>query len=263
MKSACRDRRLLLCALGLIFVSKRSHIEVKAFVPPSAAGGIYSSNYSAVSTSSTAKFNWLGDLWEEIIEFSTYGPSERRMIKARRQEEAALKEQQQARDDMTISFREAKQKLEEESSSQISQAATIRSRDESLSIEAFQAATASAGIKKETEPQAECPMDGYQLRDLIVSKWKVPVDIDFERVGGQVFITALPVVGYGTRFSRHMTELDYLMHLQAIAEILHRYDNLDRWVAFVEMTNAVPKPGTQSVPLRLDLSAKDLEQIFG
>jgi hypothetical protein len=200
----------------------------------------------------TIHFNWLGDLWAEIIEFSTYGPSERRMLKARRQaEQEAVSE---------TSFQEAakqSQKFKQKPTSK------YLNDEESLSLEAFQAVTSASSVKDSPDnKKEECPIDGYGLRDLIVAKWKVPIDIDFERIGGQVYITALPIVGYGTQFSRHLTELDYLMHLQAIVEILHRYENLDPWLAFVETTNASPKPGTQSVPFRLNISDSDLDRIF-
>jgi hypothetical protein len=31
----------------------------------------------------TRQCNWIGDLWTEVIEFSTYGPGERKLLKVR------------------------------------------------------------------------------------------------------------------------------------------------------------------------------------
>jgi len=104
--------------------------------------------------------------------------------------------------------------------------------------------------------------DGYQLRDLLVSKWGVPNDIDFQRMNGSLYCTILPVLGYGNALqSRHENELQYLMHLQGIVEILAKYDVLDDFVNFVTETDKRPKRGTDSVPYRLDLSRDDIDKI--
>lgn len=188
--------------------------------------------------------NWLGDLWEEIIEFSTYGPAERRMLKARREAES-----------MSVSsFQQAKKRLEEESAGD-SKADCILDKDgDSLSLASFQAAVTAV------QEKTTLNFDGYALRDLIATKFGVPVDIDFQHRYGQVYVTLLPVVGYGTRFSRHLTELDYLMHLQAVVEIMHKYDNLESWIEFLETTNRSPKPGTESLPFQLDLDERELKE---
>ena len=108
-------------------------------------------------------------------------------------------------------------------------------------------------------------MDGYALRDLLVSKWGAPLDVDFQRgaVAGAaaVYCTVLPVA-FGSRKCRHLNELDYLMHLQGVVEILHKYDNLDEFCAFVETTDFIPKPGTSSAPYRMRLSEDDLNKIL-
>ena len=79
-----------------------------------------------------------------------------------------------------------------------------------------------------------------------------------------IYCTVLPVRGYGGNIlhSRHETELSYLMHLQGIVEVLHKYDQLDEFVAFVETTNKIPKRGTDSVPYRLNLSREEIDKIL-
>ena len=81
--------------------------------------------------------------------------------------------------------------------------------------------------------------------------------------GGQIYCTVLPVVGYGggPLQSRHATELEYLIHLQGVVEVLHKYDNLEEFIAFIETTDRVPKRGTDSVPFCLSLSGEEIDKI--
>ena len=126
--------------------------------------------------------NFLGDLWEEFVEFSTYGPSERRMLKARREAAAGRSKNQ----DNVL--------------------------DENDNDEAWQRAFRNAALKTSEESDSEnlkdLDYDGYKLRDLIVSKWGVPLDIDFQRIPGlqAIYCTILPFVGYDSRRSRHLSE---------------------------------------------------------
>jgi len=182
--------------------------------------------------------NFISELWEEIVEFSTYGPSERRMLKAKR-----------------------------EAAAQSSNQNSIL--DENDSDETWKSAFKNAALKTKKETgnhEATTPddldYDGYTLRDLIVNKWGVPLDVDFQRIPGlSIYCTILPFVGYDSTRSRHNSELDYLMHLQGVVEILHKYNNLDTFVAFIETTNKIPRPGTDSVPYRLSLTDEQLSQI--
>jgi len=139
--------------------------------------------------------------------------------------------------------------------------------DDDAWLEAFQ--SAKNEMKDTTPPELE--FDGYALRDMLVAKWGVPLDVDFQSMStigtstGTSFLycTVLPLVGYGSPLrSRHDSELEYLMHLQGVVEVLCKYNNLEGFLAFVEGTDRVPKPGTDSVPFRLDLSEEDLEGIM-
>jgi hypothetical protein len=211
--------------------------------------------------------NWLGDLWEEVIEFSTYGPEERRLLKAQREAAAAAAAFTKS-DISTESFRQAKQNFKSSSSltenePPIAASSLDDNMESSLSLQAFQAAVAAK--EKEEDTDGGPDLDGYQLRDLLVKRWGVPLDIGFERgyslANPGVYCTILPVV-FGSPKCQHATELDYLSHLQAVIEILHKYQNLDRFVFFLQSTSRVPKPGRESVPYRLELSDPELEQIL-
>lgn len=205
--------------------------------------------------------NWLGDLWEEVIEFSTYGPEERKLLKEKREKSAAATLKEGGGKISMDSFQQAQQKYasktpgwksDESSSSSIAE-------DDSLSMQAFQSAVAS----KKASNDDEIDFDGYKLRDLLVEKWGVPLDIDFQRGfgGTTVYCTILPIA-FGSSRCRHESELDYLMHLEGVIEVLQTYDNLDPFIFYVQKTNKVPKPGIESVPYLMKLDDNALKKIL-
>mmetsp|Transcript_18438 Transcript_18438/g.27855 ORF Transcript_18438/g.27855 Transcript_18438/m.27855 type:complete len:241 (+) Transcript_18438:67-789(+) len=178
----------------------------------------------------------IGNLWEEIIEMSTYGPSERRILKARREAAAAACSDAEDESDGDWSIQTFQQ----------------RKRQQQQQQQPNQKSTQTATTD----------FDGYALRDLLIDKWGVPLDIDFQRgPNAQVYCTILPVA-FGSRKCRHFQELDYLMHLQGVVEILEKYHQLELFLSFIETTNKKPKAGTDSVPFRLDLSREEMETIL-
>lgn len=111
--------------------------------------------------------------------------------------------------------------------------------------------------------------DGYAMRDAIYNKWGECFDVDFNRVDSygfrSVYLNIMPFRLGGKRF-RHETELDYLCHLQAVVEILQKYDQLDYVLAQLNETTKVPRAGTSpliAVPLRLDLTEEQVNSILG
>jgi len=122
--------------------------------------------------------------------------------------------------------------------------------------------------KQDNDKQEETEFDGYALRDAIYKKWGKCYDIDFQPVQTfgfrELYLNVLPFALGGRRF-RHETELDYLCHLQAIVEILEKYDQLDYVLAQLEETNKKPRAGTSplvAVPFRLDLTEDELNSIL-
>ena len=121
---------------------------------------------------------------------------------------------------------------------------------------------------KENEAE-EVEFDGYMFRDAIYNKFGVCWDVDFQRVESygfrKLYLNVLPF-RLGSRRFRHETEYDYLCHLQAVVEILQKYDLLYSVLAQLEETKKKPRPGTSplvAVPLRLDLSSDQLDEIMG
>eukprot|EP00559_Dactyliosolen_fragilissimus_P002434 CAMPEP_0184863418 /NCGR_PEP_ID=MMETSP0580-20130426/11000_1 /TAXON_ID=1118495 /ORGANISM="Dactyliosolen fragilissimus" /LENGTH=201 /DNA_ID=CAMNT_0027361735 /DNA_START=306 /DNA_END=908 /DNA_ORIENTATION=+ len=112
----------------------------------------------------------------------------------------------------------------------------------------------------EMNEEEQTEFDGYALRDTIYNKWGKCFDIDFQPVQSfgfkELYLNVLPFHLGGRRF-RHDSEYDYLCHLQAIVEILIKYDQLDYILAQIQETSKKPRPGTSplvAVPLRLDLT---------
>mmetsp|Transcript_5849 Transcript_5849/g.12219 ORF Transcript_5849/g.12219 Transcript_5849/m.12219 type:complete len:371 (-) Transcript_5849:56-1168(-) len=110
---------------------------------------------------------------------------------------------------------------------------------------------------------------GYDLRDVIFSKYGECFDVEFQRVDSYgfrtVYLNILPFRLGGRKF-RHETEYDYLCHLQAVVEILVKYDQLDYVMAQLFETNKKPRAGTSplvAVPLRLNLTPQQVDKILG
>lgn len=141
---------------------------------------------------------------------------------------------------------------------------------ELLNMEAFQRAkdeveakTKKTGTMKELED-----FDGYKLRDVIYEKWGACYDVDFNRVDAfgfrNVYLNVLPFQ-LGRRPFRHKTELDYLCHLQAVVEILQKYNQLGYILYQIQETDKKPRPNTSpivAVPLRLDLTPEEVDKVL-
>lgn len=186
-------------------------------------------------------------LWDEIIEVSTYGPSERKMLKAQR-------ERLQKKSLSNTEGNEFNEnKLED----------VLDIDDDRAWMESFAAVANEDKGNTNVESMQSLDYDGYALQDLLVSKWGASLDVDFQLIGDKIYCTVLPLLGFGSPLrSRHDSELDYLMHLQGVIEILHKYDNLNGFIHFIESTTKVPKRGTDSVPFRLNLSTEEIETII-
>lgn len=211
----------------------------------------------------------LGDLWEEVIEFSTYGPAERAILKERR--EAKVEAEGQGKSTDWGSFqKELKNRNDDDKSSSSSEEIIITTgesssssfEEEDISFDAMKDAIKGYKKKETTnEDEEDIKFDGYAFRDLIVDKWGAPLDIDFVRAPRDVYCSVMPVA-YGSKKCRHQSEMEYLMHLQAVIEILVKYNNLDKFVYFLRTTKKQPKRGTGSVPYRLELTEKQLIKIL-
>jgi hypothetical protein len=139
-----------------------------------------------------------------------------------------------------------------------------------LDMVAFQARKKQQDDDKRKETAiTEEQFDGYALRDVIYEKWGKCYDVEFNRVDSfgfrGLYLNVLPFHLEGKRF-RHATEMDYLCHLQAVVEILDKYDQIGYVLAQIDETSKTPRAGTSplvAVPLRLDLSRDQVNEIIG
>ncbi len=138
--------------------------------------------------------------------------------------------------------------------------------DLDLSLGAFQQAK-----KKQKQQQNKAPesFDGYALRDVIFKKCGFCYDFNFNRVDSwrdrQLFLNIMPYK-LGRKPFRHDTELDYLSHLQAVVEILRKYEQLDYVLEQISDTDKKPIGGRSpvvAVPIRLDLTKDQVDKIIG
>jgi hypothetical protein len=144
-------------------------------------------------------------------------------------------------------------------------AAAADDDDIDLSMDAFQAR--QKDLQKDQRQGGD--FDGYAFQDLLVTKWGESYDVNFNRVETfgfkRVYLNIYPFKLGGRGKWRHETELDYLMHLQAIVEILENYGQLDYVISQIQETNKKPKMGApiKAVPIRLDLTKNEVEKIMG
>jgi hypothetical protein len=97
---------------------------------------------------------------------------------------------------------------------------------EDVSLEAFQARK----NQQEQAPQdGDEEFDGYVLRDILLEKWGKAYDVEFNKVdhlgARNLYLNIMPFHAGGRQF-RHESEMDYLCHLQAVVEILIKYNQV-------------------------------------
>lgn len=151
-----------------------------------------------------------------------------------------------------------------------------------FSLQNFQNAKESVQVGNDSNTIDYDNFDGYQLRNVIFEKWGKCFDVDFNPVDSfgfrSVYLNVMPCHlppdsasdGEQRRRRRrgpfwHNTELDYLCHLQAVVEILQKYNQLEYILAQIQETTKKPWPGTSplvAVPLQLDLTPEQVDQIL-
>jgi Domain of unknown function (DUF3067) len=137
-----------------------------------------------------------------------------------------------------------------------------------LSLESFQKAKQKIqkNLPKQNEQQEE--FDGYGLRDAILGKFGACYDVDFNPVLSfgfrKLYLNIFPFQ-LGKRPFRHESEMDYLCHLQAVVEILQKYNQLDYVLYQISETKKRPIAGRSpivAVPIRLDLTNEQVQSIM-
>eukprot|EP00804_Cyclotella_cryptica_P002746 CCRYP_009628-RB/>CCRYP_009628-RB protein AED:0.05 eAED:0.05 QI:89/1/1/1/1/1/2/432/225 len=112
--------------------------------------------------------------------------------------------------------------------------------EDDLSLSSFQQELTKRQKKEETasdvDPEGQDEeFSGYDLRDIIFTKYGECFDVEFQRVDSygfrSVYLNIMPFRLGGKRF-RHETEYDYLCHLQAVVSSYHLVSLYDVSVVF-------------------------------
>jgi hypothetical protein len=237
----------IVCIVGMVLAKLR--FSPAAFIRTTTSRTRTFTKSNLSTNSKTQRFSFLRELWDEVIEFSTLGPGERKLLKQRRIQNASKREGGSNIDDKFSlrSFQAAKERD-----------CKMNSEDVNMDLNGTLAKEVT-GLTTGMEPVQD--VDGYALCDLLVARWGAPLDVDFVRQNNAVYCSVMPV-SFGSRKCRHINKLDYLMHLQGIVEVLRAYRNLDPFIMFLLTTNKKPKAGTNAVLFRLQLSDEQRNHIL-
>ena len=213
--------------------------------------------------------------WEDLINFATYGPSERRLKAARDNDLSpdALADIVNAADadDLTpAAFKVEIAKLDAAASSitQLSVSSPLPppTDDTDLTPGAFKAAIAKLDEDDQSDPSSSS-FGGYEFAELLSKKWGAELDVDFRPVNNlgktSLYVAIMPIP-FGSRRCRHNTKQDYLMHLQAVTEVLDQYGMVSDFVDFVQSTKKQPRANTSpliAVTYRMDLTPEQVASI--
>ncbi|KAG5187158.1 hypothetical protein JKP88DRAFT_235375 [Tribonema minus] len=113
--------------------------------------------------------------------------------------------------------------------------------------------------------QDEDKFDGYKLCDLIVDKWGAPLDIQIKKevFAGKPLLYLNVMWKYLGQQSFHLNEREYLEHLEAIAQLLHKWDRVDHVIDLIKTCRKRPQAYFgYAVSLPLDLDPDSLLPIF-
>jgi hypothetical protein len=188
--SSVRSLQLFLC---IVLIRRSAAFVVRTSVQ---ATQTITSTSKPNAKQSSARYSALGDLWQEIIKFSTLGPGERRLLKARR---SAKQREKDSIDIESFQAMQRKRRMTKTLSSEEVETELQFSVDEmDLSLEAFQAVAATVETNVNEQDSSDLnEFDGYALCDLLVERWGVPLDVDFSRQSpGAVYCSVLPVVAF-------------------------------------------------------------------
>ena len=101
-------------------------------------------------------------------------------------------------------------------------------------------------------------MTGAELREILVNKWGKSYDVQLRRSQGKVFVQIM--WKYLEQVSFPMTEAEYLLHLETIANYLRGMGGIAQFQSYVEKTTERPRLG-KAVSFALDLGDRGSEWV--
>lgn len=106
--------------------------------------------------------------------------------------------------------------------------------------------------------------DGYKFRDLIVEQWGAAYDIQIKREMflGKPMLYLNVMWKYLGQQSFYLSEQEYLEHLQALAELLIKWDRVDHLKEEIKKQRIRPRANEgYAVPLPLNLPGELMDEI--
>jgi Domain of unknown function (DUF3067) len=101
-------------------------------------------------------------------------------------------------------------------------------------------------------------MTGEELHQLLLRKWGHSFDVQLRRTQGKVFLQIM--WKYLEQASFPMTEVEYLAHLDTVANYLNAWGCVVQVQSFVEQTRERPRLG-KAVNIPIDLGERASEWI--
>ena len=93
-------------------------------------------------------------------------------------------------------------------------------------------------------------MTGQELRESIINKWSYSYDVQLKKTPTKVFLQVM--WKYQEQASFPISETDYLIHLDRVAEYLAGMGVIEQVQKFIETTKERPRLGKAvSIPLNL------------
>lgn len=103
-------------------------------------------------------------------------------------------------------------------------------------------------------------MTGEELHQLLLAKWGRSFDVQLRRVQDKVFLQVM--WKYLEQASFPLTEVEYLAHLETIANYLNAWGSAAQVQQFVEQTRDRPRLG-KAVSIPLELGERASEWLLG
>lgn len=121
------------------------------------------------------------------------------------------------------------------------------------------------GLINQNSKKKQPEFTGYDMYDLIVDKFEVPYDVQINKTvfAGKPVLCLNVMWKYLGQSSFHLSEQEYLEHLQALAELLQEWDRVEHFKSAVADTKKRPNPYFgYAVALPLDLAPDTLAGYF-
>ena len=102
-------------------------------------------------------------------------------------------------------------------------------------------------------------MTGQELREILLKKWGRSYDIQVRRTQGKFFVQVM--WRYLEQMSFPLSEVEYVSHLDQVAEYLAGWGAIEQFQSYVEKTRERPRQG-KAVSVPIDLGDRASEWLI-